>query len=107
MFERRNIASLRTVKFEIKQQIYNERSGEEFHHWELRVKAALRGKDLIAAIEGEVVENIVTQKALSIVIPCLGENLQKSIQDCETADSAWIDLRHQFAQKSTVNELSA
>lgn len=64
-----------------------------------------RGFDL--GREGEVFERIVTQKALSINIPVLGENPLRAIQDCESAHSAWIKLHPRYAGKPAINKLSA
>lgn len=90
--KRRNMVSLREENFEIKLPMFNESIEKDLHLFELRVKAASRGRDWSEAHNGEVVENIVTQKALSIITSGLEDNRLRTIQDCETAHGAWIKL---------------
>lgn len=98
---------LREKRFEITRPMFNGSAGMDIHLWRLHDKAVSRGKDLIKAIEGELVEMIITQKALSIIISDLGDIMLRQIQDCETAHSIWIKLHHRYAGKSTINKLFA
>lgn len=51
------------------------------------MKAALRSKDIIDERDEKQIGNRVSMKALSITISGLGENLLRTIQDFETAQS--------------------
>lgn len=62
------MALLRDENFEPIIPVFNGSSEEDFHIWELHIKAVLIGKDLINVIAGKVAEKIITQKALSITI---------------------------------------
>lgn len=72
-------------KFEIKLPVFHGSSGEYYRHWKIRVKAALRGKDLIDAMDNNRTDNIVSMKALSINISGLEDNPLRIIQDCVMA----------------------
>lgn len=101
------MALFREGKLEIMLSVFNGSSGRNFHLWKIRVKAVLRGQDLIGAIDDKRIEHCVSMKPLSIIISGLGDNPSRPIQDCETAQSAWKRRHNRCTGRSIVNTLSA
>lgn len=62
---------------------------DDFRLWELRVKAVLRGRDIIDALTQTDAEKKSSEDALAVIITVLGYNLLRKIQDCLTAIEAW------------------
>lgn len=60
----RSMASSRKETFKFKLTIFNGSAEKDFHVWKLRIKAVMNRKDLIEAIEREVVETFATQKTI-------------------------------------------
>lgn len=84
---------------------YHCTSEKDFHPWELRVKYALRGKDLINARENELVARKTYEKALFTIIIRLGDNPLQHLQDFDTAIVAWEKLQHRYAGQTMGNKL--
>lgn len=60
-------------------------AGNDFHLCALRVKASLRGRDLVVALDDGEVDGTITKKALSIIILTVGDIPLRSIQNTITA----------------------
>lgn len=54
--------------------IFYGKNGKDFQLWALKKRTALRGKEIIDAIEGDQVKETVNEKALSITVPALEDN---------------------------------
>lgn len=54
--------------------VYHATIEEDLHLWELSVKASLRGKDLMEALEEGPVEKKTSEKDLTIVISALDDD---------------------------------
>lgn len=80
---------------------------ENFHLWELLVKAVLQGSLLVDVLILESVNKAATQKAFSIVIFALGDGLLQSMKEFMTAYSAWKKLSQRYEKISIIDKLSA
>lgn len=78
----------------------------DFHLGSIRVKEALRGKELIIAWAKKSVESNVNEQAIAFVIMRLGNNPLRSIQECETAMEVWEKLQVKYAGKTIINKIS-
>lgn len=103
--EQRRHSKMYEEKAEARLPTFQGNSGEEFSLWELRVKAALRAKNLIEALTKNTVEGKVSKKALFKIIFALGDNPLRSIQEYETANEAWNKLQQRYAGKTVINKL--
>lgn len=75
--------------------------------WELRVKAALRWKDIAEASADKDVDKKTCERALAVIVSVLGDKLLSAIQDCKTAIEAWEKLQSGYAGRSMINRLTA
>lgn len=67
-------------RYDNKLPVFNSGVQEDFSLWELRVQAALRGKELIEALFTDDVGKRTTDKAMPIIIASLGNNPLRTIQ---------------------------
>lgn len=73
-------------------------SEDDFSLWERSEKAVLRGKDLTRAPIEDTVVMKVSEKVLFMIISALGDNLSRSIQECETMKDTWNKLQPRYGQ---------
>lgn len=93
-------------KYDMKVPHFNGTREDDFQLWSLRIKAALRSRELASALIDEAVETKVNEKAMTIIITALGDNPLRAVQECLTAKAVWNKLQGRYAGQSMVNKLS-
>lgn len=78
---------------------------EDFSLWKLRIKAALKGKELIQALSRDDGNNKISDKAFPIVIVSFGNNPLRTIQNCRTAMGTWRSLKQRYDRKTLMHKL--
>lgn len=58
---------------------------DDFHPWSVQARAALKEKELLAAVTDESVDLKMNERALALIIMALGDNLQRCIRECKAA----------------------
>lgn len=92
-------------KLTVKAWRFNETEDDDFLHWCLRMKAALRGERMASALTNDNVSADTSDKALSMITFSLEYSPLGAVQDCVTAKDAWDNIRARYTSKTVVNKL--
>lgn len=93
-------------KTDFKIHILYERDGEDLRLWVLRVRSALNGNDFLKAITEKQVDAKIDQKAFALMIPPVGDNPRRGVQQCELAKDMWDRLQEGYVRRAFINELT-
>lgn len=80
---------------------------DDFHQWTLLVKAALNSRELAEVFTDDNVEDVISEKGLSIINSAVGDNQLRAVNHCTGTKAAWDKLHTRYAGTSMVRKLSA
>lgn len=70
------------------------------------VKIFLRGSELISTVTDKSVESNINEKTLFVIVPTLGKNPLRAVQECELAKGACDKLPERYAKKTVINKIT-
>lgn len=93
-------------KLETKHPAFNGELHEGLVLWQLRVEAAVRGKELIDTPTDKTVKGNAKDDAMLMLIAALGDSLLRTVQICVTPKETWSKFQNRHAGGTSLNKCS-